>query len=226
MDYPCADLEPKFITNKTESKWRSSWGHNWSCVLKTLCQSPPNAELPDCAQQSHTGVQLQFWSACQHQRTGVRAHLSLPHASVPLVQGFIFSSYLLLGHRYGAVHPGTVGHPGEQGSRILMSLEFLGVQGNSISSRMLLDSDESKTQPRLFASASLYIHTVHIWAPSSATAPSCCAHHCGLAPGAACVTMPVREGSTVFFPLGVLVSCSLSLSHFLCIAPMRQLSSC
>lgn len=75
IDYPCAGLESKFITNKNEGKWRSSWGHDWSCVLKTLCQSLPNGELPGCAQQSHTGVQLQFWSACQHQRTVVRAPL-------------------------------------------------------------------------------------------------------------------------------------------------------
>lgn len=43
-----------------------------------------------------------------------------------------------------------------------MSLKFLGVKGNSVTSRMLLDSDESKTQPMLLASASLCIHTVHI----------------------------------------------------------------
>lgn len=223
IDYPCADLEPKFITSKTESKWRSSWGHDWSGVLKALCQSPPNAELPGCVQKSLTGVQLQFWSACQHQRTGVRASLSLPHASVLLVQGSVFSPYLFLGLRYGAVHPGAVGHPGEQNSRILMSLKFLGVQGNKWC--YLKDAPGQwwkQTQPMLFVSASLYIHTVHIWAPSLAQVPAAFlplpAVHTlwGLAPGTACVTMPVQEGSRVFFPLGVLVSClCLFLAFFL-----------
>lgn len=51
----------------------------------------------------------------------------------------------------------------EQDSSTLMSLEFLGVlDNNSVTPRMLLDSDESKTQPMLFAAGSLYIHTVHI----------------------------------------------------------------
>lgn len=49
-----------------------------------------------------------------------------------------------------------------QESRILMSLKFLGVQGNSVTSGMLLDSDESKPHSMLFASAPLCIHTVHI----------------------------------------------------------------
>lgn len=44
----------------------------------------------------------------------------------------ILNLHLLLGHRATGIHPGTGGHPREQGSSTLMSPEFLGMLGNSI----------------------------------------------------------------------------------------------
>lgn len=198
-DYTHADWEPKFVTDKTES-------------LSAVCQSPPNTELPGCAQQSHTGVQLQFWSAWSGEVKGVRASVSLPHASVPLMQAlgpFSISTYCW------GIDPlesilRLLATQEEQDSSTLTSPEFLGVLGKSITPRMLLDSDESKMQPMLFASGSLYIHTVCIWAPRLAQGkcvlPSPAVHTAagGWLSGTACLTRPLPSAE----------SSSLSVSLF------------
>lgn len=86
----------------------------------------------------------------------------------------VLNLYLLLGHRATEIQPGADGHPGEQGSSTLMSPEFLGMLGNSITPRVLLDTDESKMQPMLLASGSLSIYTVCIRAPRLAQVSAAC----------------------------------------------------
>lgn len=97
------------------------------------------------------------------------------------------------------------------------------MQGNTVTLRLLRDSDESKTQPMLFAS--LHTHCTYLSSqpgpgPSSPTAPSCSAHAVGVRPVSPCLLRRGAESSSL------LVRCSLSLSHFLSVALMRYLGSC
>lgn len=72
--------------------------------------------------------------------------------------GSIFSPNPLLGLR--SCWRSSWGCWPPRGSRAAAPSCHLNLLGNSLIPRMLLDSDESKMQPTLFASGSLYIHAV------------------------------------------------------------------